>query len=74
MPGLFPPDYNMKLGADGGCDNEPYTWHISADDKLPKGIEFDTKTGILSGKPVEQGTHILMFSVEDMDGHTTYAF
>jgi hypothetical protein len=72
--GIVSKDYNMKLGADGGCDNEPYTWHISADDKLPKGIEFDTETGILSGKPEEQGIHILLFSVEDMDGHTTYAF
>ncbi|MGE5416694.1 MAG: cadherin-like beta sandwich domain-containing protein, partial [Acidobacteriota bacterium] len=52
--------YNTMLSPGGGV--APYTWNIAG---LPKGLDFDSVTGAVYGKPVQAGTVTVTAAVYD---------
>ena len=54
--------YRSRVTATGGV--LPKAWRITAG-KLPKGIRFDRKLGLLSGTPTKTGRYRLTFQVSD---------
>jgi hypothetical protein len=54
--------YRSRVTATGGV--LPKAWTITAG-KLPKGIHFDRKLGLLSGTPTKTGRYRLTFQVSD---------
>ena len=53
--------YRATLVARGGTT--PYTWSHSG--ALPRGIDLNTKTGVLSGVPNKSGSYTIVFKVTD---------
>ena len=54
--------YRSRVAASGGV--LPKAWRITAG-KLPKGVHFDRKLGLLSGTPTKPGRYRLTFQVTD---------
>jgi hypothetical protein len=61
-PGKVGKLYRSRVAATGGI--LPKTWRITAG-KLPKGVRFDRKLGLLSGTPTKAGRYRLTFQVTD---------
>ena len=57
----------ILLSVGGGPS--PYHWKVT-DGYLPRGILLDSKSGSLSGMPVDKGDMILTFTVTDKTGKT----
>jgi hypothetical protein len=63
-----PPDrrvgrpYRLKLAATGGVG--PKTWQI-LEGELPRGLDLQSRTGVLSGRPVETGRFPIRVEVRD---------
>jgi Putative Ig domain len=62
--------YNETLKATGG--EEPYSWAITSG-TLPKGLELDSATGVISGTPTSSGTSSFEATVTDHAGATAKA-
>ena len=56
--------YDKKLEVSGGTP--PYTWALVAG-KLPQGLKLNSKEGIISGIPTEEGIEELTLRVTDAD-------
>ncbi|HUN31593.1 MAG TPA: Ig domain-containing protein [Trebonia sp.] len=54
--------YSVALAAVGGT--QPYSWHVTGG-VLPCGLRLDSKTGVISGRPLVQGTHKVTITVTD---------
>ena len=61
-PGKVGKLYRSRVAATGGV--LPKAWRITAG-KLPKGVRFDRKLGLLSGTPTKAGRYRLTFQVTD---------
>ena len=61
-PGKVGKLYRSRVSATGGV--LPKAWRITAG-KLPKGVRFDRKLGLLSGTPTKAGRYRLTFQVTD---------
>jgi len=61
-PGRVGKLYRSRVVATGGV--LPKAWKIAAG-KLPKGVRFDRKLGLLSGTPTKPGQYRLTFQVTD---------
>lgn len=61
-PGRVGKLYRSRVVATGGV--LPKAWRITAG-KLPKGVRFDRKLGLLSGTPKKAGRYRLTFQVTD---------
>jgi len=61
-PGRVGKLYRSRVAATGGV--LPKAWRITAG-KLPKGVRFDRKLGVLSGMPTKAGQYRLTFQVTD---------
>ena len=61
-PGKVGKLYRSRVAASGGV--LPKAWRITAG-KLPKGVHFDRKLGLLSGTPTKPGRYRLTFQVTD---------
>ena len=59
-PGKVGKLYRSRVAATGGV--LPKAWRITAG-KLPKGVRFDRKLGLLSGTPTKAGRYRLTFQV-----------
>jgi putative Ig domain-containing protein len=60
-------DYNRPVQASGGTP--PLTWNIVAGSgTLPEGLNLDSKTGAISGKPKATGTSSFTVRVRDTGG------
>lgn len=54
--------YSFTLQRAGGAP--PYSWRL-ADGQLPPGLSFNTTTGIISGKPVQDGDFTFTIELTD---------
>ena len=61
-PGKVGKLYRSRVAATGGV--LPKAWRITGG-KLPKGVRFDRKLGLLSGTPTKAGRYRLTFQVTD---------
>jgi len=61
-PGKVGKLYRSRVASTGGV--LPKAWKITAG-KLPKGVKFDRKLGLLSGTPTKAGRYRLTFQVTD---------
>jgi len=61
-------NYSFTLQRAGGAP--PYTWRL-ADGALPPGLSFNTTTGTISGKPVEDGDFSFTIELKDSQPVTT---
>lgn len=61
-------NYSFILQKAGGAP--PYTWRL-ADGALPPGLSFNTSTGTISGKPVEDGDFSFTIELKDAQPVTT---
>jgi Putative Ig domain len=61
-PGKVGKLYRSRVAATGGV--LPKAWRITAG-KLPKGVRFDRKLGLVSGTPTKAGRYRLTFQVTD---------
>lgn len=61
-PGRVGKLYRSRVASTGGI--LPKAWRITAG-KLPKGVRFDRKLGLLSGTPKKAGRYRLTFQVTD---------
>jgi len=59
--GIVGKPYNFRFKAKGG--EAPYVWDIQG--KLPEGLEFDVRTGTISGVPKKAGKFRLRFRLMD---------
>lgn len=50
--GAYNTAYNFQLKSKGGYPGNPITWTIA---DLPKGLVYNSKTGVISGKPLTAG-------------------
>ena len=55
--------YSVTLQATGG--NSPYRFWYRAGGSMPRGLHFNSFTGVLSGVPYHAGTHTITFRVRD---------
>jgi hypothetical protein len=73
LPDLLPPgylrkSYSVQLEAQGPV--APYTWAIIASGSLPKGLELDSASGVIQGKPRRLGEYFLTVRLMDANGLT----
>jgi hypothetical protein len=54
--------YTFKLEAAGGA--EPYTWSVKGG-SLPSGLELNSQSGVINGKPTQGGTSSFTMQVTD---------
>jgi hypothetical protein len=54
--------YSATLSATGGTP--PYTWHVTGG-ALPPGLRLDKSTGVISGRPLIDGTRKVTMTVTD---------
>lgn len=62
--------YLNSIVASGG--EPPFTWSIS-NGTLPKGMEFDSKSGVLSGAPLMAGSFLITFTVAESSQYASQA-
>jgi hypothetical protein len=55
-------DYTLNLQALGGIG--PYSWRL-VDGALPAGLELNSTTGAITGKPTERGEFVFTVEVKD---------
>jgi hypothetical protein len=61
--------YRLFLRSSGGT--APRSWTLLAGSKLPKGMRFDVRTGLLSGTPKRAGAYRVRLQVRDALGGTS---
>jgi hypothetical protein len=65
--------YRLFLRSTGGA--APRSWALLSGSKLPKGMKFDNRTGLLSGTPRKTGAYRLRFQVADaLGGRSSASF
>lgn len=61
-------DYQFTLQASGG--NPPYQWSLATGSSLPTGLSLNQYTGMISGKPNEEGDYSFNITVADSTSAT----
>ncbi len=64
-PGQLRRPYQTRLEVDGGA--EPYRWEIVSG-RLPIGLQLDSGTGEISGRPARLGRYRIMLQAVDAEG------
>jgi murein DD-endopeptidase MepM/ murein hydrolase activator NlpD len=61
--------FNQAMASSGGLGS--HTWGVYSG-TLPKGLDLDSASGVLSGTPLEPFYGIVVFFVSDEEGRVTY--